>query len=141
MTRRFEAVIQISASPGEVWRVLTDLASWERWNTVVPRRPRQQLAEGGRFPLRLSVAGLRVPARARLVRVEPERALVWRGGVGGLFTAEHGFELEGDGQITALRHFEVFRGVLKRPVLALLGPYHAQMYERVARALAEQVTR
>lgn len=134
--RHFEHVITIEAPVERVWAKLSDLERWSDWNTVVPVRPEQLLQVGKRFPLRLRVGGRPLQVSATLVRVAPRNALVWKGGVRGLFTAEHGFELASDGSHTQLWHFEVFRGVLGAPVLGLLGSDQRQVYRRVNEAFA-----
>ncbi len=105
---------------------------------MVPVAP-GPLAVGDVLPLRLTVRGRQGVARPRLVAVEAERALAWRGGVSGLFVAEHGFRLSASGRGCTVVHHESFSGLLAPLVLSLLGPDHGARYAEVNVRLAERV--
>ncbi|MCB9674758.1 MAG: SRPBCC domain-containing protein [Alphaproteobacteria bacterium] len=136
----FEHRIAIPAPPEQVWQALLDFRGWAAWSFVRPVASRVDLRVGGRFPLRIHLRrGVVVPARARLVAVEPGRALVWKGGARGLFTAVHGFELAPDGAGCTVRHHERFDGALSAAVLRLLGPGHAARYAEANEGLARRV--
>lgn len=136
--RRYEHTHRVNASPAEVWAVLCDLAGWPRWNSIHGRAP-EGLSAGAPLRLTLFVAGRSVPARAAICRYEPERALIWQGGVPGVFQAVHGFELQPDGDGCRVTHHESFTGLLVPLGLALLGSEQDAMYGRVNAALARVV--
>jgi hypothetical protein len=140
MTRSFRAELHVPASPDAVWAVLAELSGWARWNTVVPV-DLAPLAPGSTLPLRLRVAGRTLVATTRVVACEPGRALAWRGGVPGLFTAVHGFDLLPSGDGTTIVHHETFRGPFAPLFLALLGPGKEARYGEVNARLAAEVGR
>jgi hypothetical protein len=128
--------LSTEASPAEVWEVLLDTARWGEWNTLLAEVP-EGFETGAPLSLVIRLGGLHIPARARLIAVEPERQLVWKGGVPGLFRARHGFDLAPalDGG-TVIRHHETFWGMLHRPLLRALGERQRQVYRRVNEGLA-----
>lgn len=126
------------APPAEVWAVLLDLDGWTRWNTLTARAP-QGIAVGSPLALGIRLGPLTIPASARFVRVEPERHLIWQGGVRGVFRAVHGFDLQPTASGgTRIRHHEDFAGLLHRPMLAVLGQRQRDVYGLVNRRLAAE---
>ena len=135
--RNFSHELTTDAPPEDLWSVLSDLSSWSSWNTLTGVAP-DGVRVGGALRLRIALGPFRLPARARITEVAPNQRLTRAGGVPGLFTAVHGFELtptQAGG--TKIRHHEAFRGLLVGPVLALLGAGHADMYGRVNVGLAD----
>ncbi len=135
--RNFSHELATNALPADLWSVLSDLSTWASWNTLTGVAP-DGVQVGGLLRLRIAVGPFWLPARARITEVAANERLTWAGGVPGLFTATHGFELtptQAGG--TQVRHHEAFRGLLVRPVLALLGASHADMYRRVNVGLAD----
>jgi hypothetical protein len=118
--------------------VLMDFSSWGRWNTVSARAPKS-LQVGAVLPLVLHIGWLRLPVWPRLVEVEAEESLVWRGGVSGLFVARHGFRLTQTGNGTEIHHFEEFSGLLVAIALKLLGINNALYGSVNARLIATVV--
>jgi hypothetical protein len=107
--------VAIRARPEAVWRVLADFARYAAWNPYLvqaegearegqPLRLRVQHVEGGRLRRR----------RARLVRLEPGRALCWRARllVPGLLDRRHCLHLEDDGEGTRVVQTEELGGLL-----------------------------
>lgn len=130
--------LETDASPAAVWAVLMDVERWAEWNTLTARAP-EGLAEGKPFALGIRLGRLTIPATATFIHVEPERHLVWRGGVPGVFRAVHGFDLEPTPSGgTRLRHHEDFSGLLHRPMLAALGQRQRGVYGWVNRRLAAE---
>ncbi|MEZ4239139.1 MAG: SRPBCC domain-containing protein [Myxococcota bacterium] len=120
--------------PAAVWAALIDLPAWDRWNMVTATAP-AGLVAGEDLHLRIPLpGGRRLPARARLVAVETERALRWRGGPRGVFVGEHGYRLSPAEGGTRLVHEEVFSGVAAGLVTRLLG-LDDRAYGRVSAAL------
>lgn len=135
MALRFEAEAVIDATPDAVWAVLADLPGWDRWNTVVPVAP-PPLAPGVALTLALSRRGRTVEVGVRVIVFEPARRLAWRGGVPGLLTAVHGFDLRPEGAGCRIVHHETFRGLLAPLLPWVLGPGHAARYAAVHERLA-----
>jgi hypothetical protein len=111
---------ELAEPPDAVWAALTDFDRWAAWNPIIPG-VRGSPRTGARLTLSLisPVLPLRrpLPVRVRVLAFEPGRALRWKGGVPGIFTAEHGWQLEPAGSGTAVVHQECFRGLLV-PLLA-----------------------
>lgn len=110
-----ETSIEISATPEQVWSVLTDFERYPAWNPFI-REIHGKLATGSRLVVELGPPEGRVMTFNPVVtRVETNQAFSWLGTLGGrwLFSGEHTFELEslpsGD---TRFHHREVFGGVL-----------------------------
>ena len=122
--------VRIEAPVSTVWRVLTDVEAYPEWNPEVllhtPPAPGRRV----RMTVRLFGRALTVPVR--MLAVEPERELCWRGGPRGLMTGTHYFRLEPDGDAaTRVTHGERFEGL----AVPLLWPFlrrelHA-FYERI----------
>jgi hypothetical protein len=111
---------EVPQPPDAVWAALCDFAQWAAWNPIIPGI-RGAPGPGARLTLSLvsPVLPLRrpLPVLVRVVAFEPGRALRWKGGLPGIFTAEHGWQLESAGAGTAVIHEECFRGLLV-PLLA-----------------------
>ncbi|TNE90665.1 MAG: SRPBCC domain-containing protein [Deltaproteobacteria bacterium] len=132
-----EHTLETSATPAQVWAVLEEVTSWHAWNTLTAEAP-DGLVVGGRLSLGIRIGGLTIPAKAVFTQVEPERFLVWKGGVPGLFRAVHGFDLsptESGG--TRIRHHETFGGALHRPMLLALGQRQRDIYGKINARLAK----
>ena len=116
--------ITIGALAERVWDILTDFESLPEWN------PFMQQASGELEPGQTLEVYLKLPDGAgmkfkpKLVAVEPNRELRWRGRLlmPGLFDGEHVFELEPTGESSCrFVHREQFRGVLVSPMMAFMG--------------------
>ena len=94
--RRLEAVVEIDASPSEVWSVLKDFDHYPDWNPFilsidgpceVGARLRVTIAPPGGRPMTL---------RPLVLAAEPEHELRWLGRlfVPRLFDGEHSFRME-----------------------------------------------
>src|ERR1051325_6151544 len=88
--------IEIAASAGRVWDVLTDFASFPRWNPFIRRidgvlAPRVKLTGKIQAP-----GGRAMTFHPTVLRVEDERHFAWRGRtlIPGLFDGEHYFDVE-----------------------------------------------
>jgi hypothetical protein len=94
--RKIEAQIEIDASAGAVWKVLTDFCSYASWNPVI-RRIEGTLAVGSSLRVVACLpCGLPMLLQPRLLEFEVERKIRWVGGlfVRGLLDGEHVFMLE-----------------------------------------------
>ena len=94
--REIQTEIEIRSAPERVWRVLSDLREYPRWNPFVIQAE-GELRKGGRLEVRLQAEG-RSPMRFRptVEVVEPGRELRWIGHLGlrGLFDGRHRFVIE-----------------------------------------------
>ena len=139
--KRIETAIDVAAPPELVWEALTDFVSYPRWNPPV-REIDGEARLGAQ--LRLLVVApdgnatrlVRLPAR--IVELEPGRALAWVGGLAPIFRGRHGFRLSPTARGTRLEHSEAMSGVFP----LLYGPAYlarlTALYEAMNRGLAEQ---
>ncbi len=111
--------IHIPASPAQVWAVLTEFGAYPQWNPLV-RSISGPLHVGARLDALIAPPGSKpMRFRPKLLAVEMNRELRWRGHVlvPGLVDGEHLFRLEPDGQGgTNFDHREKFSGLLARLV-------------------------
>jgi hypothetical protein len=107
--------IDIDAAPARVWEVLTDFEAYPRWNPFITGA--EGVVEvGQRVTLRMQPVGARgVTLRPTITQATVGSRLRWQGriGIGGLFDAEHTFDLEArKGGGTRLCQSERFAGLL-----------------------------
>ncbi len=96
MAKELSAKIEIEATAGRVWEVLTDFSAYPDWNPFI-RRVEGTPATGARLAVRIEPPGGRgMVFRPKVLVAEPNRELRWLGrlGVRGLFDGEHSFRLE-----------------------------------------------
>ena len=111
-----ERSIEISASAGRVWAILTDFAAYPQWNPFIRQAATDELRVGGRISVTMQPEG-HSPTRLRptLLVVAPEQELRWLGHVliPGVFDGEHTFLItpEGDDRVRFTQQ-ERFGGVL-----------------------------
>jgi len=133
--------VEIEAAAADVWRVLTDFASYPEWNPFITEI-RGDLREGTALEVSLSVPeGRDLHFRPRLLRCENERELRWRGHFlfAGLFDGEHFFRLEAvSPSRTRFIHGENFTGILVRFASATLSKA-ARGFVYMNRALKRRV--
>ena len=115
MTASIRTTIDIAAPPQTVWAALTDFAAMPAWNPFI-RQIAGELRVGATLSVAIAPPGrTAMRFRPRLLAVEPERELRWRGSVlvRGLFDGEHSFRLEPlPGGGTRFRQDEDFSGLL-----------------------------
>jgi len=109
-----EHTIDIPAAPADVWRTVTDTASYEAWNPFVPQLE-GDLAPGSRITVTVRPGTKTMTFRPTLDAVDAETVIRWRGklGVRGIFDGVHELSLEPmpDGG-TRFTQRETFSGVL-----------------------------
>lgn len=102
--------IDVAASPGAVWDVLTDLESWPRWNPDVKSMSMEgDLAEGSTFRWKAGPATITSTIR----RVEPPTVIAWTGTTLGI-RAKHVYRLEPRGGATHVHTEESYEGLVAR---------------------------
>lgn len=109
------ATTKVAASAARTWQVLSDTASYPRWNPFV-RRLDGTLTKGQRIEVHLQQGDSKPhTVKPRVVEVEPGRSFAWLGHVGfpGLFNARHRFSVEptSDGGSRLVQH-ETLSGLL-----------------------------
>lgn len=107
--------IEIQASAERVWKLLTDLASFDQWNPFIPRAS-GDIQVGERLRITMQPSGaVAMTFRPTVLKAEPERELRWLGHllIPGLFDGEHIFIIEPLGtNRTRFSQHETFTGLL-----------------------------
>ncbi len=133
--------ITIDGSPEDVWTRLMDFERYGEWNPFV-REIAGPAVVGERLDIELTPPGGR-PTRIhpRVLVVEPGREFRWIGvlGTGAIMSGEHVFELHADGTGTRLVHWERFRGLLARTLIAVVGKKTRAGFEEMNAALKRRV--
>lgn len=132
--------IHIHASTERVWSLLTDFGHYPQWNPFV-REISGDLHEGGVLSVTVQpVGGSSMRFRPRLLTVQPQRALVWRGRLlmPGVFDGEHSFLLEPDAEGVTLVHQERFSGCLVPLLRRSLEQGTRQGFEAMNEALRQR---
>lgn len=138
----------INASPAEVWRVLADLEKWGEWNPHIFNAGGKVKA-GERLDLTMwqgepaaSAAKKKTQRfKPKVISADENKELIWEGrlgGIPGLFTGRHCFELRETAEGTVLTQSEEFSGVLVRPFQKMLA-HLPQTFALVNDKLAERV--
>jgi hypothetical protein len=104
MSATISATIEIAAPPERVWAVLTDLASYPRWNPVF-REASGQVAVGNRlsFTSTQPVTGHTLKVKVTVAAVEPATELRWTSSLLGMTISRRSFTLspaDGGTQLT-----------------------------------------
>jgi hypothetical protein len=108
--------IDIDATGERVWQVLTDFASFPKWNPFI-RQASGEPRAGAKLEVTLQPSGASraMTFKPRVLRAEPGRELRWKGRLvmPGIFDGEHIFMID---QVSATRvrftQREVFTGLL-----------------------------
>jgi len=112
--RTISAVIDIAATPQQVWAALADLDAYPDWNPFI-QSASGQLTVGSTLTMRMVPAdGRAFTTHGRLLAVQPGVLLRWIGRliVPGIFDGTHQFSLEDLGGHTRLTQSETYRGML-----------------------------
>ena len=119
---RIETEIDIATAPHEVWRVLTDFAHYGDWNPFISKIEGEAKL-GSKIKVFVSALGLpAMPLDAEVVRMEQDRALVWRSGLfaKGVFDRDHIIEVEPNATGCIVRQIQTFEGPMASAA-AILG--------------------
>jgi hypothetical protein len=93
--KQLHTEINVEAPAERVWDLLTDFASYPKWNRFI-RNISGLPTPGERLEVRLEPPGGRgMTFRPKVLNVEPNRELQWLGNllVPGLFDGEHSFTI------------------------------------------------
>lgn len=111
---RICTTVDIEASPGDVWGILSDVEEYHKWNPFITRI-RGKLQAGEKLDVSMKVASFMFYFKPLLLNAETNKEMRWKGHflIKGLFDGEHLFRIEEmeDGNV----HFincEKFTGVL-----------------------------
>ncbi len=130
--------IQITAPPSRIWRLLTDFASYPKWNPFI-RRATGEPGEGAKLEVYLQPSGARgMTFRPRILKAEPYCELRWLGHflIPGLFDGEHIFTIEPleAGRVRFVQR-EIFTGLLVPFFMRWLEKDTRRGFEEMSRAL------
>jgi hypothetical protein len=113
--KQLDTNIEINASAGKVWKILTDFASYPQWNPFI-RFASGEVKKGARLEVQLQPPGGNIIMfRPTVLVAEPERELRWLGQLllPGIFDGEHYFQIEPlTGDRIRFIHGEIFSGIL-----------------------------
>jgi hypothetical protein len=115
MMKELRSEIEIQASAELVWQLLTDFASFPRWNPFI-RQARGNVLVGERLEVIIQPSGASgMTFRPTILKAEPNQELRWLGHllVSGLFDGEHIFTIEplGTNRVRFVQR-EIFTGLL-----------------------------
>jgi hypothetical protein len=106
--------IEIQASPERVWQILTDLAKYPEWNSLITRAIGKAEVDA-RVDITVPSGSKEMILHCTVIKEEPNRELCWKYHVilPGLFRGEHSFIIEptGANQVHFINR-EVFNGLL-----------------------------
>ena len=88
---RFNGRLEVDRSPGEVFALLADMATLDRWNPNVRDSRRVsggRLEPGSRYESTIVRGPLRMTARSLLVKAEPGRSVQYEGTIGGFWSVD-----------------------------------------------------
>ncbi len=132
--------VDIAASPEKIWRVLTDFASYPKWNPFIRNVEGTRLQRGARLKVRM-----RMPPGGRprefspvVLKAVPAAELRWRGKfvISGLFDGEHVFIIVPQGIKGArLIQRERFTGLLVPLLLPFMAGKIRESFEAMNQAL------
>ena len=143
-TRTIRSAIEIRAPLDVVWGVLTDFAAYPDWNPHI-RRVLGTVEQGSRIALHSQPPGGRlIVMRPTVVAWEPPHELRWRATFVSrrLFSGEHGFRLESNGN-NRVRFVqdETFSGVMVPLYSRLRLPRTRRGFDRMNEALRDRAER
>jgi len=138
--------IEIQASAGRVWQILTDFANFPNWNPFI-RLAKGEPRIGAQLEVFMKPSGAKgMTFRPLVLKAEPNRELRWLGHllVPGLFDGEHIFTIEplGANRVRFVQR-EIFTGLLVPLFMRWLHTETLRGFEEMNHALkirAETVT-
>ena len=139
--RELHSEIEITASAGRTWLILTDFASYPRWNPFI-RRISGEPTTGEHLDVRLEPPDSRgMTFKPKVLNPEPNRELRWLGHllVPGLFDGEHVFTIQPleDNRVRFIQR-EAFKGLLVPLSARNLDTNTQRGFEETNRALKER---
>ncbi len=122
--KEIKTSILIQATAAEVWQAIIDFEKYPDWNPFI-RKITGQPKIGSKLEAKILPPGFSLQTFKPVVKVVDEnREFRWLGNIGisGLFDGAHYFQIEevGENQVRFI-HGEQFRGILVRPIMAMIG--------------------
>ncbi|MBN2245138.1 MAG: SRPBCC domain-containing protein [Candidatus Aminicenantes bacterium] len=117
-TKILESWIDINAPVSDVWHVLTDVDSWEKWNSFIPM-VEGKLTVGNRMKIKVLSPGMKeMTFEPTVYAIEKYKRISWGGGfLVFVYKGIHEFILEEiDDNTTRFRQIEKFQG----PIVLLM---------------------
>jgi hypothetical protein len=117
-TRILESWIEINVPVSDVWQALTDVESWDKWNSFIPV-VEGKLAVGNVIKIKVVSPGLKeMTFEPTVYEIEKHRKISWGGGfLLFVYKGIHEFILEEiDDNTTRFRQIEKFQG----PIVLLM---------------------
>lgn len=101
----------VPATPAEIWAVLTDAEGYAAWNPILVRAEGEYVV-GTQMRYRMRTAsGDESDVTSKVIRCEPNQVLNQFGGVRGILTFDHTWQLEPVGDGTRVTQHEEYRGI------------------------------
>lgn len=119
LTRILESWIDINVPLSEVWDALTDVESWEKWNSFIPM-VEGKVEVGNTLKIKVVSPGMKeMIFEPTVYEIEKCKKISWGGGfLGFVYKGIHEFILEEiDGNTTRFRQVEKFQG----PIVLLMN--------------------
>ena len=128
--------IKIQAKPEKIWGLLTNAASFPKWNSTV-QSIEGTIALGEKIKLKVPIAPERT-FKLKVSAFEPAKRMVWQDGAAPMFKGVRTFTLSpaSDGT-TEFSMVEVFSGVML-PMIAGSLPDFAPSFEQYAKDLKRE---
>ena len=139
--KELHSEIEIDAPAERVWRLITDFASYPRWNPFI-RTISGEPTTGKRLEVRIEPPGGRgMTFKPKVLKAEPNRELRWLGHllVPGLFDGEHSFTIQPleEDRVRFVQR-EAFKGLLVPLFARSLQTNTQRGFEEMNRALKER---
>jgi hypothetical protein len=112
MAYEVSTTIEIAATPGNVWAVLADLASYPKWHPMY-LAVSGQLAAGSTLTITSThpTTGRPMTAKVKVLTVEPDTELRWVSKLLGLTISKRAFRLSRTADGTSLVQTGTYRGL------------------------------
>ncbi len=105
--------VSIPASPKAVWAVLTDFSTVSEWNEVlVPVEGELEVGNEITYQFFQEPEGEATEMTARVEELETEQLIRQSGGMTGILTFNHQYQLEAEGIGTRVTIHEEYRGIM-----------------------------
>jgi hypothetical protein len=93
--KRICTTVDIEASPGDVWEILSDVEEYHKWNPFI-KRIHGKLQAGEKLDVRMKIASFVFHLKPLLLNTEINKEIRWKGRflINGLFDGEHLFRIE-----------------------------------------------
>lgn len=136
--------IIINSSKEQIWKVLSNLPNYSKWNTLVPMVS-GRLVIGEKLKIQVSLPSSEpMNYQVTIIEVKENEYIKWLGHfkLPGLFDGLHSYRLSAiNNDITELIHEERFRGLLVPFVWKTLGPKFNARFSESNESLKQFVER